>query len=85
MLVKNIFETTRSDLWAGAITGVIVIGATIAFALRRILEILPNQDVPVEVFLDAEARELALPGLTREVPVEFDRATVLVSDLSPGT
>ncbi len=83
--MKQLFETTRSDLWFGAVAGVLVIAGTIVAAVRRVLEILPNHDVPVEVFPESDPHQLSLAGITREVPVEVDRATVFVSDLPPAS
>ncbi|GAA3524805.1 hypothetical protein AFL01nite_14580 [Aeromicrobium flavum] len=83
--MKQPFGAARSDLWTAVVISVVVIVGTIVDAVSRIAEILPNRDVPVEVYLDAQRQDVAIPGVGERIPVELDHVTVRVSDLPPAS
>jgi len=85
-VMKAPFGTaTRSDVWLTLALALVGIIATLWDAIARLAEVLPNQDVPVDVQVTASAQTLAIEGVGRAVPAEVDRFTVHVSDLPPGT
>lgn len=71
---------TRSDQWLVIVLSAVVSVATIVTAARRVLEILPNQDVPVEVQFDTTTQPITIEGVGT-VSAEIGRATVIAPDL----
>ncbi|MCD9152828.1 DUF2975 domain-containing protein [Aeromicrobium duanguangcaii] len=74
---------TRADVWFTASLALIGILATLTDAVSRLREVLPNRDVPVDVDLQTSTQPIAISGVGDAIPVEIDRVTVSVSDLSP--
>ena len=78
-------NSDRGALWATILVGVAAAGWMLVTAMLRIIEIVPNRDVPVSAsFADTES---ALPvgddGGT--IAVVADRVTVFASDMAPIT
>ena len=76
---------TRSDVWFTLALAVVGIVGTIWQAIDRLIEIVPNTDVPVDVEMASSTQSIAIEGVGDAVPVDIDRFTVHVSDLPPGT
>ncbi len=76
---------TRSDVWFTLALAVIGIVGTVWQAIDRLLEILPNRDVPVDVEMTSSTQTIAIEGVGDAVPVDIDSFTVHVSNLPPGT
>ncbi|MBA4608992.1 DUF2975 domain-containing protein [Aeromicrobium sp. Marseille-Q0843] len=76
---------TRSDLWLAVALAAAVIVGTAIDAARRVVEILPNRDVPVEVYFESQQQAIAITGLSEPVRVDLDHATIRVSDLAPAS
>src|SRR5688572_3599597 len=70
---------TRSDLWLAVALAAAVIVGTAIDAARRVVEILPNRDVPVEVYFESQQQAIAITGLTEPVRVDLDHAMIRVS------
>lgn len=80
-MAKQPFGAAKSDLWTAVVLGVLVIVGTLVTAVRRVIEIAPNQDVPVDVTVTPQQRPISIDGVGEAVPVELDSGTVIVSDL----
>jgi len=76
---------TRSDVWFTLALAVVGIVGTIWQAIDRLVEIVPNTDVPIDVQMASSTQSIAIEGVGDAVPVDIDRFTVHVSDLPPGT
>ena len=71
---------TRSDQWLVIVLSAIVSVTTLWTAARRVVEILPNEDVPVDVQFDPTTQPITIEGVGT-VSAEIDHATVTVPDL----
>lgn len=71
---------TRSDQWLVIVLSVMVSVATIVTAVRRVVEILPNRDVPVDVEFATTTQPITIEGVGT-VSAQIDRATVTAPDL----
>lgn len=71
---------TRSDQWLVIVLSVMVSVATIVTAARRVVEILPNRDVPVDVEFATTTQPITIEGVGT-VSAQIDRATVTAPDL----
>ena len=76
---------TRSDVWLTLALAAVGIVATLWEAVARLVGVVPNRDVPLEVQVMSSTQAIAIEGVADVVPVELDRFTVHVSDLPPGT
>lgn len=76
---------TRSDVWLTLGLAVLGIVATLWDLVTRLVDVLPNEDVPVDVQAATSTQPIAIKGVGDAVPAEIDRFTVHVSDLPPGT
>ncbi|WP_313403924.1 DUF2975 domain-containing protein [Aeromicrobium sp.] len=72
---------TRADVWFTVALAVVAIVATVVDAVTRLVDVVPNRDVPVEVQLSTSQQSIAIDGVGEAVPAELDRFTVHVSDL----
>lgn len=75
----------RSDVWLTLGLAVLGIAATVWDLVTRLIEVVPNEDVPVDVQVFASQQSIAVEGVGDAVPVELERFTVHVSDLPVGT
>lgn len=71
---------TRADQWLVIVLSAAVIVGTLIGAVRRVVEIIPNQDVPVEIPFDSQRQAIVIEGVG-EVSAELDRAVVIVPEL----
>ena len=76
---------TRSDVWFTLALAVVGIVGTLWQVIDRLLEIVPNRDVPVDVQMATSRQSIAIDGVGDAVPADIDSFTVHVSDLPPGT
>lgn len=76
---------TRADVWFTVVLAVVAIVATVVDAVTRLVDVVPNRDVPVEVQLATSTQSIAIEGVAESVPAELDRFTVHVSDLPFAT
>ena len=86
MAMKAPFGTaTRSDVWLTLALAVMGILVTLVDAIVRLVDVLPNRDVPVEVQAATPRQTIDVPGVGDAVPAEIGQFTVRVSDLPFGT
>jgi len=76
---------TRSDVWLTLGLAVLGIVATLWDAIARLVEVVPNEDVPVDVRVFESSQLLTIDGVGEAIPADVDRFTVHVSDLPLGT
>lgn len=75
----------RGALWATILFGVVAAGWTLVTAVLRVVEIVPNRDVPVAAsFADTEALLPVRDG-GGTITAIADRVTVFASDMAPIT
>jgi len=72
---------TRSDQWLVVAVSVAVVVGTLVAAVRRLVQLVPNHDVPVELAVDAPRQPVTLDGVGDPVMAEFDRVLVRVPEL----
>lgn len=72
----------RAALISTILIGIAGAVGVIVLLVQRIIEVIPNRDVPVLVPFVGTASTLPLGPDGASVPVDIDRATVLVSDMA---
>ncbi|MFD1861115.1 DUF2975 domain-containing protein [Aeromicrobium camelliae] len=85
MAGKSPFEVSRSDLWTVLVIGGVIVVSTLVSLVSRLIEIVPNRDVPVSVDLMGEQLELPVGPGGDAVTGEVSTATIHVSDLPVAT
>ncbi|RLV55697.1 DUF2975 domain-containing protein [Aeromicrobium phragmitis] len=85
MSEKSPFGASRSDLWAVLIVGGVIVVSTLVGLVVRLVEIVPNRDVPVTVQLMGERLALPLGPNGEPLSGEVSTATIQVSDMPVAT
>lgn len=85
MTNKSLWGISRSDLWTVLVLGGAVVVWTLVDLVLRLMEIIPNRDVPVTVELMGERLELPIGPGGEPIPGEVSTATIHVSDLPVAT
>jgi hypothetical protein len=83
--LSKVFTTSRGEVRAIMLTGALVIAFTVAGMIVRLIDVLPNQGVPVSMALEPFEVELPLGPGSSMVPAEGESVTVAVSGLDAGT
>lgn len=81
MTGKGPWGTQRSDLWAVIVVGIAVALGSVWSIVMSLVEIVPNDDVPVRVQLVGEAFDLPIGPDGAPIEAGVDEITVHVSDL----
>lgn len=85
MAEKSPFGVSRSDLWTVLVVGGVIVVSTLVSLVSRLIEIVPNRDVPVTVDLMGEQHDLPIGPAGEPVAGEISTATIHVSDLPVAT
>lgn len=75
---------SASDLWLVMVLGGAVVAWSLLMLVLRIVEIAPNENVPIDITVPAHQTELILAEGAEPVPGEVRVATVEMSDLPPA-